>query len=328
MRTRLQPISNIWNKFPRVVRDLSNGLNKKVKLEMRGEDTEIDKSIIEAIKDPLTHIIRNAVDHGLEVESVRLARGKKAIGTIQLQAYHESGEVIIEINDDGNGIDLDAVKAKAEKLGWFNRVQLQQMSEREIVNLILMPGFSTAAQVTAISGRGVGMDVVKTQIEKIGGSLDINSVFGLGFSIKIKIPLTLSIIPALIIESNQAEYAIPQVNVVELLVVDNENNGKVEWVYQLPVYRLRGKLLPLISLEQILTASQPESFVEQLQKSISIVVLQAGAQQFGLVVDVIKDTQDIVVKSLTKTIRDRKCILVCVIMLLYDIPLLVYADHK
>ena len=303
MKTRLQPISNIWKKFPRMVRDVSTTLNKRVRVEMHGEDTEIDRSIIEAIKDPLTHILRNAIDHGIEKPEVRKQLGKEEEGCINLQAYHECGQVIIEISDNGHGVNLNAVKEKAVKLGWFNSTQLQQMNESSITQLILKPGFSTAAEITSISGRGVGMDVVKTQVEKIGGLLELTNQPGSGLSLKIKIPLTLSIIPVLIINCCSTLYAIPQVNVVELLLINNEDGGKIEWIYDLPVYRLRGKILPLFSLQEIFEDKNIEKNKEKFNAVVNIVVLQAGAQQFGLIVHEVNDSQDIVVKPLAKLLK-------------------------
>lgn len=303
MKTRLQPISNIWKKFPRMVRDVSTSLDKRVRVEMQGEDTEIDRSIIEAIKDPLTHILRNAIDHGIEKPEVRQQLGKKEEGCINLSAYHECGQVIIEISDDGNGVNINAVKDKAIKLGWFTATQIQQMSESSITQLILKPGFSTAAEITSISGRGVGMDVVKTQVEKIGGLLEIKNQPGIGLSLKIKIPLTLSIIPVLIINCCSTLYAIPQVNVLELLLINNEDGGKIEWIYDLPVYRLRGKILPLFSLQELFENKSADKNKEKFNSLINIVVLQAGTQQFGLIVHEVNDSQDIVVKPLAKLLK-------------------------
>lgn len=303
MKTRLQPISNIWKKFPRMVRDVSTSLDKRVRVEMQGEDTEIDRSIIEAIKDPLTHILRNAIDHGIEKPEIRQQLGKKEEGCINLSAYHECGQVIIEISDDGNGVNINAVKDKAIKLGWFTATQIQQMSESSITQLILKPGFSTAAEITSISGRGVGMDVVKTQVEKIGGLLELKNQPGIGLSLKIKIPLTLSIIPVLIINCCSTLYAIPQVNVLELLLINNEDGGKIEWIYDLPVYRLRGKILPLFSLQELFENKNTDKNKEKFNSLINIVVLQAGVQQFGLIVHEVNDSQDIVVKPLAKLLK-------------------------
>ena len=249
MKTRMQPIGNIWSKFPRVVRDLATACGKQVNIEMEGKETEIDKTIIEAIKDPLTHLVRNVVDHGIESPEKRLAAGKPAPGRLYLRAFHEGGQVNIEISDDGAGIDVERVKQKALEKGAISPDQAARMSDREIVNLIFLPGFSTAEKVTNVSGRGVGMDVVKTNIEKIGGTVDVQTRLGQGTTLKIKIPLTLAIIPALIATSGGDRYAIPQVSLLELVRLESEQARKgIEMIHGAPVYRLRGKLLPLVYL--------------------------------------------------------------------------------
>jgi len=240
MKTRMQPIGNVWNKFPRVVRDLARSCNKKIDLKMEGKDTELDKTLIEAIKDPLTHIVRNSADHGIEYPEERLKQGKAERGTIKLHAYHEGGQVIIEIVDDGAGIDPDKLKQKAIDRGIITREQATRMRDQEIVNLIFKAGFSTAEKVTNVSGRGVGMDVVKTNIEKIGGTVDIQSRPGLGTTLKVKIPLTLAIVPALLVTSAGNRYAIPQISLLELVRLEGEQvkNG-IEYIHGAPVYRLR-----------------------------------------------------------------------------------------
>jgi two-component system chemotaxis sensor kinase CheA len=217
MKTRMQPIGTVWSKFPRVVRDLALACGKQVRVEMDGKDTELDKTIIEAIKDPLTHMVRNSVDHGIESPEVRLAAGKPAAGCLSLKAFHEGGQVNIEIADDGAGINFERVKQKALERGLITPEQAACMSDREAANLIFLPGFSTAEMVTNVSGRGVGMDVVKTNLEKIGGTVDLQSKSGQGSTFKVKIPLTLAIIPALTITSGGDRYAIPQVNLLELV---------------------------------------------------------------------------------------------------------------
>ena len=222
MKTRMQPIGNVWSKFPRVVRDLAVACGKKVRIEMDGKETELDKTLIEAIKDPLTHIVRNAIDHGLENPDDRVAVGKDACGVLHLRAYHEGGQVNIEISDDGRGIDPSRVLDKAMKRGLLTGEQASRMSDREILNLIFMPGFSTAEKVTNISGRGVGMDVVRSNIESIGGTVDISSTVGLGTLLRIKIPLTLAIIPALIVRCGGDRYALPQVSLLELVRLEGE----------------------------------------------------------------------------------------------------------
>jgi two-component system chemotaxis sensor kinase CheA len=303
MKTRMQPIGNLWNRYPRVVRDLAITCGKEIQLEMEGSETELDKTIIEAIKDPLTHIVRNAVDHGIEKPEDRVARGKPRAGTLVLRAFHEGGQVNIEITDDGAGVNTERVKAKAVERGLISRDQAARLSEREAINLLFMPGFSTAEKITNVSGRGVGMDVVKTNIEKIGGSVDIQSQPGRGTTIKIKIPLTLAIIPALLVTSGGDRYAIPQVNLLELVRLEGEQARKgIERIHGAPVYRLRGHLLPLVYLRHELGQDQ-SSYVPMLSDAkeadtINIIVLQADDRQFGLVVDGINDTEEIVVKPL------------------------------
>ncbi len=303
MKTRMQPIRNAWNKLPRVVRDLSNACGKKVQVEMEGADTDLDKTVLEAIKDPLTHIVRNSVDHGIETPEQRVAHGKPEVGTLWLRAFHEGGQVNIEIADDGRGMDLDRIKSKAVEKGVVTQDQAKVMSDREVIGLVLLPGFSTAAAVTNVSGRGVGMDVVKTNIERIGGTLEIHSVPGQGTTLRIKLPLTLAIVPALVIKSAGHSFAIPQVNLLELVRMEAERaSNEIEFVYGAPVYRLRGNLLPLLYLDKLLNLQgadpKSESLNAETDEAINIVVLQAEDRQFGLVVDAITDTQEIVVKPL------------------------------
>ncbi len=299
MKTRMQPIGNVWNKLPRIVRDLSVSCGKQVKIEMEGTETELDRTIIEAIKDPLIHIVRNSVDHGIESPETRTSRGKTAAGTLFLRAFHEGGKVNIEIADDGAGIDPEKVRAKAIQRGLVTTERAARMGERELVNLVFMPGFSTAEKVSNISGRGVGMDVVKTNIEKIGGTVELGSRPGGGTTIKIKIPLTLAIIPALMVTSGLERYAIPQVNLLELVRLDGaEAEKRVENIHGTPVYRLRGNLLPLVYLSKVL-GRKPRSGSD----IVNIVVLQAEERQFGLVVDGVHDTEEIVVKPLGKVLK-------------------------
>ncbi|MFQ4141069.1 chemotaxis protein CheA [Chlorogloeopsis sp. ULAP02] len=299
MKTRLQPISTIWQKFPRVIRDLAIASNKQVEVEMEGEDTELDKSIIEAIKDPLTHLIRNCIDHGIELPAERTACGKSISGRLFLKAFHESGKVNIEISDDGRGLDPDRLKARAQQLGLMSAAQVVAMSELAAINLIFLPGFSTAKQVTNLSGRGVGMDIVKGNIEKINGSIEIYSQQGQGTTFKIRIPLTLTIIPALIVTSGDDRYAIPQTSLQELVRLEAQALNRIEMLYDVPVYRLRGKVVPLVYLNQQL---QIQNNVTNSQ-TLSLVIVQADNCQFGLVVEGIEDIQDIVVKPLGKQLK-------------------------
>ena len=251
MKTRMQPIGNIWNKFPRTVRDVALGCGKQVRIEMEGKETELDKTIIEAIKDPLTHLVRNAVDHGIERPEARLAAGKTPEGRLFLRAFHEGGQVNIEITDDGAGLNCAKIRDKAIQKSLITADQAARMTEREITNLIFLPGLSTAEKVTNVSGRGVGMDVVKTNIEKIGGTVDVQSRPGQGSTVRMKIPLTLAIIPALIVTTAGDRYAIPQVSLLELVRFEGEQARKgIELVSGAPVHRLRGKLLPLVYLNR------------------------------------------------------------------------------
>lgn len=303
MKTRMQPISNIWSKFPRVVRDVARSCGRQVALEMEGQDTELDRTLIESIKDPLTHLVRNAIDHGVEAPEVRKAAGKSPEGRISLRAYHEGGQVIIEIGDDGAGLDLQKIRQKAMTNNLFSAEQLSKMTDREVIHLIYQPGFSTAETVTHVSGRGVGMDVVKTNIERIGGTIDVQSVLGKGTTFKIKIPLTLAIIPALVVMAGNERYAIPQVSLLELVrLTGDEVTQKIEYLSGCPVYRLRGNLLPLVDLSGQL---QLGTLLHQAEKQagVNIVVLQADDRAFGLVVDHVNDTEEIVVKPLGKQLK-------------------------
>ncbi|MBT4898170.1 MAG: chemotaxis protein CheA, partial [Nitrospina sp.] len=299
MKTRMQPIGNIWSKFPRVVRDLSMAVGKKIRLEMEGKETELDKTLIEAIKDPLTHIVRNSCDHGIESPEKRLENGKDEEGVLLLRAFHEGGQVNIEIIDDGGGIDPEKIKKIALEKNVITQEQGDRMGDQELVNLIFAAGFSTAEKVTNVSGRGVGMDVVRTNIEKIGGTVVIQSYPGKGTTLRVKIPLTLAIIPALIITTGEERYAIPQVNLLELVRLDGDQAKKsVEQIQGAPVYRLRGNLLPLVSLNDALKVDKEEE-----SDAINIVVLHADERQFGLVVEGISDTEEIVVKPLSKQLK-------------------------
>ncbi|HEX4380869.1 MAG TPA: chemotaxis protein CheA [Candidatus Acidoferrum sp.] len=306
MKTRMQPIGNIWSKFPRTVRDVATMCGKQVRIEMEGKETELDKTIVEAIKDPLTHIVRNSVDHGIEKPERRVAVGKPAEGRLLLRAFHEGGQVIIEISDDGGGLDGDRIRRKAVEKGLITPEQAARMGEREGVNLIFLPGFSTAEKVTNVSGRGVGMDVVKTNIEKIGGTVDVQSKPGTGTTVRMKIPLTLAIIPALIVTSGGDRYAIPQISLLELVRLDGEDAQKgIELIQGVPVHRLRGRLLPLVYLNRELKVEDKAPDLSKLP-AVNIVVLQADERQFGLVVDEINDTEEIVVKPLGKQLKGIK----------------------
>ena len=299
MKTRMQPIGMVWNKLPRVVRDMAVSLGKQIRLEMDGADTELDRTIIEAIKDPLVHLVRNSCDHGIEPPEIRTRAGKSPEGRLTLRAYHEGGQVNIEIADDGAGIDVARVKQKAVEKGLLRCEQADKLSDREVLNLIFLPGLSTAQTVTNVSGRGVGMDVVKSNIEKIGGVVDVFSRPGEGATVKLKIPLTLAIIPGLVITSRGERFVIPQVSLLELIRLEGDSSEKhIEQVHGTPVYRRRGSLLPIAYLNQVLGLKSAER-----SEALSMVVLQAEDRQFGLVVDGINDTQEIVVKPLGKQLK-------------------------
>lgn len=299
MKTRMQPIGMVWNQLPRVVRDLSVALGKQIRLQMDGADTELDRTIIEAIKDPLVHLVRNSCDHGIELPEARVGLGKPAQGTLALRAYHEGGQVNIEIGDDGAGINVARVKQNAIEKGLLRPEQVEKLSERDALNLIFLPGFSTATAVTNLSGRGVGMDVVKSHIEKIGGSVDVFSRPGHGATVKIKIPLTLAIIPGLVIESGGERFVIPQISLLELIRIDADSTEKhIEYVHGTPVFRRRGGLLPIAYLDRVLGLKPADP-----GEAVNIVVLRAEDRQFGLVVDGINDTQEIVVKPLGKQLK-------------------------
>jgi two-component system chemotaxis sensor kinase CheA len=300
MKTRMQPIGNAWQKLPRIVRDLSGELNKQIELEMHGADTELDRQVLDLIKDPLTHMVRNSADHGLETPAERAAAGKPEQGTIRLSAYHEGGHIIICIADNGRGLNTERIKAKAVSNGLVTEAELEKMTEAQIHKFIFAPGFSTAAAVTSVSGRGVGMDVVRTNIDQIGGTIDIKSVAGEGSSVTIKIPLTLAIVSALIVEAGGDRFAIPQLSVVELVRARANSEHRIERIKDTAVLRLRNKLLPLMHLKKLLkiddgSSSDPENGF--------IVVTQVGSQTFGIVVDGVFHTEEIVVKPMSTKLR-------------------------
>ncbi|MBF0232257.1 MAG: chemotaxis protein CheW [Desulfamplus sp.] len=350
MRTRMQPIANVFNKFTRVVRDLSQELGKSIDLVIEGKEVELDKTIIEAINDPLTHLVRNSVDHGIEQPHIREAAGKKASGKIILKAFHDAGQVNIMISDDGKGLDPDKLAAAAVKKGLMSEQQVSELSPKERVDLILLPGFSTAEKVTDVSGRGVGMDVVMTNLAKLGGIIEIDSKTGKGTDIQIKLPLTLAIIPSQIISVGNEKYAIPQVNLDELLRIPaSQVKERIEKVGDADVVRLRGNLLPLLNLAQVLgikkTFIHPDDNMEypdqrvsiadrrsaksdqsgkresinsklshdrsegdrryRAASAINIAVVSAGTHKYGLVVDELKDSEEIVVKPLGRHLK--KC---------------------
>jgi two-component system, chemotaxis family, sensor kinase CheA len=299
MKTRMQPIGNAWQKLPRIVRDLSNELGKKIELEMQGAETELDRQVLDLIKDPLTHMVRNSADHGLETPEQRRAAAKPEHGLIRLSAYHEGGYIIIRIADDGRGLNTDRIKAKAVAQGLVSEADVEKLSEAQIHKFIFTPGFSTAAKVTNVSGRGVGMDVVRNNIDQIGGTIDVKSVAGAGLSFTIKIPLTLAIVAALIVEAGGHRFAIPQLSVIELVRVRNGSEHRIESIKDTKVLRLRDKLLPLVGLSRLLGLDKGAGDMS----GGFIVVTQVGSQTFGVVVDAVFHTEEIVVKPMSSKLR-------------------------
>lgn len=293
MKIRMQPIGLLWSKLPRIVRDLSSQLRKEVSLDLVGAETELDKTLLEAIKDPLTHLVRNALDHGIEEPDEREGLGKPREAVLRLSSYHESGQVMIVIEDDGRGIDVERIKAKAVEKGVISANAAQALDPRAALELLFAPGFSTAEQVTNVSGRGVGMDVVRRNLERVGGTVSIETELGQGTRVLVRIPLTLAIIPALTIYGAGERYAIPQANLVELVRVEAGRDERIEWLQGKPVFRLRGRLLSLLDLNEQLGIERSEE-----SDGRSIVVVQASGQTFGLLVDEILETEEIVVKPL------------------------------
>lgn len=308
MKTRMQPIGNAWQKLPRIVRDVCKELNKKIDLEMLGQDTELDRQILDMIKDPLTHMVRNSADHGVETPAERLAKGKPETGRIVLNAFHQGGHIIIEISDDGKGLSLDRIKKKIVANGLATEEQLATMSVQNIQQHIFHAGFSTAEKVTAVSGRGVGMDVVRSNIEKIGGSIELRSEEDKGTTFTIKIPLTLAIVSALIVGVSGQRFAIPQLTVSELVLAGKNNGNQIEKINNAPVLRLRDKLLPLISLSELLQL-KPQALPEEENgdKKDSdtqyIVVTKSGSTEFGVIVDHVYDLEEIVIKPLSENLK-------------------------
>ncbi len=326
MKTRMQPIGNAWAKLPRIIRDLSIELDKKIDLVMKGAETELDRQVLELIKDPLTHMVRNSADHGLETTAGRIEAGKPEIGKVILDAYHEGGHIIIRIADDGRGLPIDVIKNKVIANGLATEAELETMTEQQIQRFIFKAGFSTAAAVTSVSGRGVGMDVVRTNIEKIGGTIELTSVEGKGTTFIIKIPLTLAIVSALIVECAGDRFAIPQLSVLELVRASAHSENTIERINGTPVLRLRNRLLPLVNLQDLMKLSTPSAL--EVPEAVSdaeattdvatvseerrdstdgfIVVSQVGSYTFGIIVDRVFDTEEIVVKPVARILRDNQ----------------------
>jgi two-component system chemotaxis sensor kinase CheA len=298
MKARLQPIGQLWSRFPRVVRDLAVACGKPVNLVLEGEATELDRSVLEAIADPLVHMLRNALDHGIEPAADRAARGKPVDGRILLRAFHEGGQVVLEVSDDGRGMDPARLRRRAAESGLLPPDRAARLDDREALELIFLPGFSTADRVTTLSGRGVGMDVVRSNLQSIGGSVEIQTRPGHGTLFRLKIPLTLAIIPALLLTAGGQRFAIPQVALLELVRVETAESA-FETLHSVTVFRLRGQLLPLVFLGELLGLDAPRR-----AGPATVVVLHAGDALFGLVVDSVQDTAEIVVKPLGRHLRD------------------------
>ncbi len=303
MQTRMQPIGNAWSKLPRIIRDISVELGKKINLDMRGNETELDRQVLELIKDPLTHMVRNSADHGIETPSDRVKSGKPEEGTVSLNAFHQGGHIIIEISDDGRGLNSDKIRQKALEKGVAAAEQLKAMTDQQIQQFIFAAGFSTAEKITSVSGRGVGMDVVRTNIEKIGGTIEMKSIWTKGTTFTIKIPLTLAIVSALIVEAGSERYAIPQISVKELVCLSDQGENRLEEINGAPVMRLRDSLLPLVSLRKVLQQEEPQGS-EGRKQNQQVIVVEVGANVFGIIVERIFDTEEIVVKPVSPVLKN------------------------
>ncbi|MBI5682310.1 MAG: chemotaxis protein CheA [Deltaproteobacteria bacterium] len=297
MKTRMQPIGRVFSKFPRMVRDMARIKGKEIELTLVGEETELDKTVIEEIGDPLVHLIRNSVDHGIEKPDVRVQRGKKPKGTIMLSAYHRGNNIFITIEDDGNGIDANILREKSVEKGIMTRQDADKMSNKEILNIIFMPGFSTAKEVTDVSGRGVGMDVVKTNISKLNGTIDINTEIGKGTRITIGLPLTLAIIQSLMVEASKEIYAIPLSTVVEILKI---NSDEIKTVDKKEVIYVRNTVFPLIRLSNLLEKQS------QCSERPYVVIIAMGDKEVGVVVDALHGQEEIVIKSMGEYLSNIK----------------------
>ena len=297
MKVRMVPIESVVNKFPRMIRDLSRTLNKKMELIMTGEDTELDRTVVDQIGDPLQHLLRNSADHGLEDTELRLQRGKPEVGSIFLNAYQEGNNVIIQVGDDGNGIDTEAVKAKAVERGIVTPEQAEVMTQKEIINLLFIPSFSMAKKITDISGRGVGLDVVKSNIEQLGGDVEVSTKLGEGTTFTVRLPLTLAIIQALMVEIRDEKYAIALGSIAN---IENIPVSEIKYVQAKEVIHLRGNVIPLIRLD-----IEP---AEEDKENLTVVIVKRGDSQVGLVVDNLMGQQEIVIKSLGKYINGNKLI--------------------
>lgn len=299
MKTRMQPVGAAWAKLPRVVRDLAAELGKDIRIERSGAATELDRQVLDLIRDPLTHMVRNSCDHGIETPAERSKAGKPEMGTIRLSAFHEGGQIVIEIADDGRGLDPAKIRARALKLGLVSEAEAEKLGEHQLQKFIFAPGFSTAAAVTSVSGRGVGLDVVKNNIDQIGGTIDLKSQPGRGATFTIRIPLTLAIVSALIVETGGERFAIPQLSVVELVRLSVRSEHRIEHIHDAPVMRLRDRLLPLLHLKTQLALGD----ADMEQDNGFIIVMRVGHDTFGVVVDKVFHTEEIVIKPMSALLR-------------------------
>ena len=297
MKVRMVPIESVVQKFPRMIRDLSKKLDKKMELYMTGEDTELDRTVVDQIGDPLQHLLRNSADHGLESTEVRRKRGKPESGSIHLNAFQEGNNVIIEVSDDGNGIDTENVKNKAIERGLLTPEQAEALSQKEIIDFLFMPSFSMAKKISDISGRGVGLDVVKSNIEALGGDVEVKSVLGEGSKFTVRLPLTLAIIQALMVEVRGEKYAISlgAIETIEEILPE-----EIKFVQAKEVIHIRGIVIPLIRLDQLLDC-EPE---EKERESLTVIIVRKGDKVAGLIVDELNGQQEIVIKSLGKYINN------------------------
>lgn len=309
MKTRMQPVGSAWGKLPRIVRDIARETGKKIELDMKGTGTEMDRQLVQALQDPLTHMVRNSADHGIESPAARRALGKPAVGKIALNAYHEGGHVIVEIVDDGKGIDVAEVRRTAVERGLVRKEVADAMSDCQTFRFIFEPGFSTAAAVTHISGRGVGMDVVRSNIERVGGTVELHSVRDRGCTVRIRLPLTLAIISSLIVSARGELFAFPQASVLELIRLSSDEISRFDMLHNVRLFRLRNELVPVVSLADSLCLGEQEP-----NDVTTLVICQAGAARIGIIVDDVVDTQEIVVKPVGRLSRSVGCYAGCTIL--------------
>lgn len=309
MKTRMQAVGSAWGKLPRLVRDVARETEKKIELDMKGADTELDRQLVQALQDPLTHMVRNSADHGIETPEVRRAAGKPEVGVIALNAYHEGGNVIVEITDDGAGIDPARVRQKAIERGLVRREVAEGMSDSQVLRFIFEPGFSTAESVTHLSGRGVGMDVVRSNIERVGGTVELHSTRGQGCTVRVKLPLTLAIVSALLVNAGNEVFAVPQSCITELVRFGGADRANIADLHGVPLFRLREELVPVIGLSALLALPNASGNEQK-----TLVICHVGSCRFGVVVDEVVDTQEIVVKPIGRRVRHLSCYSGCTIL--------------